>query len=151
MPRRLRKPCSGQPCTSWRSRRRSRWTCWLRIAFTPHIPVWDMSKREEGILSRADFTFDRQRDLYICPQGKLLRTTWTVLDGRTILYRASTRDCGPCPLKPKCTPNMTFRKIPRDVHEDARDATRALMGTPEFVKSRLSLVSGRPAHRWWRA
>src|SRR5262249_48495595 len=37
---------------------------------------------------------------------------------------------------PKCTPNMTLRKIPRDVHEDARDATRALMGTPEFVKSR---------------
>jgi hypothetical protein len=29
---------------------------------------------------------------------------------------------------------MTFRKIPRDVHEDARDATRALMGTPEFVR-----------------
>jgi len=31
---------------------------------------------------------------------------------------------------------MTFRKIPRDVHEDSRDATRALMGTPEFAKSR---------------
>jgi transposase len=108
----------------------------ISAGITPHIPVWDMSKREEGILSRADFTFDRQRDLYICPQGKFLRTTGTVLDGRTILYRASTRDCGPCPLKPKCTPNMTFRKIPRDVHEDARDATRALMGTPEFVKSR---------------
>jgi transposase len=108
----------------------------ISTGITPHIPVWDMSKREEGILSRADFTFDRQRDVYICPQGKFLRTTGTVLDGRTILYRASTRDCGPCPLKPKCTPNMTFRKIPRDVHEDARDATRALMGTPEFVKSR---------------
>src|SRR5262249_9740149 len=36
----------------------------------------------------------------------------------------------------KCTPNMSFRKIPRDVHEDARDATRALMGTPQFAKSR---------------
>src|SRR5262249_45805038 len=108
----------------------------ISTGITPHIPVWDMSKREEGILSRADFTFDRQRDLYICPQGKFLRTTGTVLDGRTILYRASTRDCGPCPLKFKCTPNMTFRKIPRDVHEDARDATRALMGTPEFAKSR---------------
>src|SRR5262249_25493242 len=45
---------------------------------TPHIPVWNMSKREEGILSRADFTFDRQRNLYICPQGKILRTTGTV-------------------------------------------------------------------------
>jgi hypothetical protein len=31
---------------------------------------------------------------------------------------------------------MTFRKIPRDVHEDARDAARALMGKPEFSKSR---------------
>ncbi len=108
----------------------------IGTGITPHIPVWDMSKREEGILSRADFTFDRQRNLYICPQGKFLRTTGTVHDGRTILYRASTGDCGPCPLKPKCTPNMTFRKIPRDVHEDARDATRALMDTPEFAKSR---------------
>jgi hypothetical protein len=108
----------------------------IGAGITPHIPVWDMSKREEGILSRADFTFDRERNLYICPQGKFLRTTGTVHDGRTIIYRASTRDCGPCPLKPKCTPNMTFRKIPRDVHEDARDATRALMGTPEFAKFR---------------
>jgi Transposase DDE domain len=59
-----------------------------------------------------------------------------VHDGRTIVYRASTRDCRPCPAKPKCTPNMTFRKIPRDMHEDARDTTRALISTPEFAKSR---------------
>jgi len=31
---------------------------------------------------------------------------------------------------------MTFRKIPRDVHEDARDQARALIGMPEFDKSR---------------
>jgi hypothetical protein len=108
----------------------------IGAGITPHIPVWDMSKREQGILSRADFTFDAERNLYICPQGKLLKTTGTVHEGRTILYRARTHDCGPCPLKPKCTPNMTFRKIPRDVHEDARDTTRALMGTLEFAKSR---------------
>src|SRR6266851_52437 len=103
---------------------------------TPHIPVWDMSAREDGTFSRADFTFDKERNVYICPEGKLLRSTGRVHDGRTILYRASTRDCGSCHLKPKCTPNMTFRKIPRDVHEDARDAARALMGKPEFDKSR---------------
>jgi transposase len=76
----------------------------IGTGITPYIPVWDMSKREDGMLSRADFTFDRQRDLYICPQGKFLRTTGTVHDGRTIVYRASTRDCGPCSAKPKCTP-----------------------------------------------
>jgi len=45
---------------------------WQKTRATVAIP---MSKREEGILSRADFTFDRQRDLYICPQGNFLRTT----------------------------------------------------------------------------
>ena len=103
---------------------------------TPHIPVWDMSQRDDGTFSRADFTFDKDRNAYICPKGKLLTTTGRVHDGRTIVYRASTRDCGLCPIKSKCTPNMTFRKIPRDVHEDARDYARALMGTPEFDKSR---------------
>src|SRR6266508_2617660 len=55
---------------------------------TPHIPVWDMSVREDGTFSRADFTFDKERNVYICPEGKLLRSTGRVHDGRTILYRA---------------------------------------------------------------
>src|SRR5271155_1530723 len=110
---------------------------WLIGAgITPQIPVWDMSTREDGTLSRADFTFDMERSVYICPEGKLLTTTGTVHGGRTILYRASTRDCSSCPIKPRCTPNMTFRRIPRDVHEGARDTARTLMGTPEFAKSR---------------
>ena len=110
---------------------------WLvGTGITPHIPVWDKSAREDGTFSRAEFTFDRERNVYICPAGKLLTTTGRVHDGRTILYRASTRDCGSCQLKPKCTPNMTFRKVPRDVHEDARDVARELMGTSEFDKSR---------------
>jgi len=108
----------------------------IETGIKPHIPVWDKSGREDGTFSRADFTFDKERNVYICPAGKLLTTTGRVHDGRTILYRASTRDCGSCQLKPKCTPNVTFRKIPRDVHEDARDATRALMDTPEFARSR---------------
>src|SRR5262249_34259559 len=110
---------------------------WLiEKGIAPHIPVWDKSAREDGTFSRTDFTFDKERNVYICPEGKLLTSTGRVHDGRTILYRASTRDCGSCHLKSKCTPNMTFRKIPRDVHEDARDVARAWMGTPEFDKSR---------------
>jgi transposase len=110
---------------------------WLiGTGITPYIPVWDMSQREDGTFSRADFTFDKEHNVYLCPAGKLLMTTGKVHDGRTILYRASSRDCGSCPIKPQCTPNMTFGKIPRDVHEDARDQARSLMGTPEFAKSR---------------
>jgi len=110
---------------------------WLiGTGITPHIPVWDKGRREDGTFSRSDFAFDKKRNVYVCPTGKLLTTTGRVHDGRTVLYLASTRDCGSCPIKPQCTPNTTFRKIPRDVHEDARDQARALMGSPGFVKSR---------------
>src|SRR5262245_1526516 len=103
---------------------------------TPHIPVWDMSKREDGCFSRDDFTFDRERNVYTCPAGKLLTTTGKVHADRTIMYIASTRDCRACPLKPKCTPNMRFRRLRRDINGDARDVARALVDTPEFEKSR---------------
>src|SRR6516165_8319505 len=54
-----------------------------RIA--PHIPVVDKSGREDGSLSRDDFAFDKARNVYICPQGKLLQTTGYVHDGTTLL------------------------------------------------------------------
>jgi len=103
---------------------------------TPHIPVIDKSKREDGSLSRADFTFDKDRNVYVCPQGKLLHTTGRIHSGETVLYRASTHDCGPCPLKQKCCPKAPERKIPRSIYEDARDAARALADTEAFEQSR---------------
>ena len=102
----------------------------------PHIPVIDKSKRADGSLSRADFTFDRERNVYVCPQGKLLHTTGRIHDGVTVLYRARTHDCGPCPLKPKCCPKAPERKIPRSIYEGARDAARALADTEAFEQSR---------------
>jgi transposase len=103
---------------------------------TPHIPVWDRSEREDGTYSRSDFKWHKQRGLYVCPNGKVLRTSGTIHDGKTLLYRASKRDCDVCPLKMRCCPKEPSRKIPRDLHEDARDVARRLMGTPAFIKSR---------------
>ena len=44
-------------------------------------------------------------------------------------------DCDVCALKMQCCPNTPARQIPRDVHEDARDLARRLMGTKRFLKS----------------
>ena len=103
----------------------------------PHIPVIDKSKREDGSLSREDFTFDKERNIYTCPAGKTLTTTGKLInDGDTVLYRARTYDCGPCLLKPKCCPKAPERKIPRSIYEEARDVARALAKTPAFEQSR---------------
>jgi len=102
----------------------------------PHIPVFDKSRRGDGSLSREDFAFDVDRNVYVCPQAKLLHTTGRVHDGTTLLYRARTSDCGPCPLKARCCPKAPERKIPRSIYEGARDVARALAGTEAFEQSR---------------
>jgi transposase len=102
----------------------------------PHIPVIDKSTREDGTLSRADFSFDKERDVYVCPNGKPLHTTGTVYDGTTLRYRASKLDCDVCALKMRCCPHTPARQIPRDLHEDARDVARALAKTEAFEQSR---------------
>jgi Transposase DDE domain len=102
----------------------------------PHIPAWDHSHRTDGTFSRDDFKFDKERDIYVCPTGKVLKSTGRVLTGQILRYRASTHDCGPCPLKSKCCPNTPQRMVPRDVNEDSRDHVRALEGPPAFEKSR---------------
>ena len=101
----------------------------------PHIPVWDKGRRDDGTLSRGDFAFDIDRDVYVCPAGKTLRTTGTVHDGKTLLYRSSKRDCDPCPLKPRCCPRTPTRKIPRDINEAARDHARSLNGGEAYNQS----------------
>ena len=76
----------------------------------PHIPVIGKSKREDGTFSREDFTFDKARDLYICPAGKALMTTGTVSTDHAVRYIAPVPVCRACPLKPKCCPNMPARR-----------------------------------------
>src|SRR6201997_2820175 len=102
----------------------------------PHIPVRDASERDNGTFSRSDFRCDSRRDVYICPNNKVLHSTGTVYDGTLLRYRASKFDCDVCPLKTKCCPNTSARHVPRDLQEDARDVARRLMGTKRFLKSR---------------
>ncbi len=101
----------------------------------PHIPVWDRSAvAPQGKFTRADFAYDEERDLYICPGGKELKTSGTVHDGTTIKYIAKRSDCASCPLKPQCTTGRE-RRVQRDVNQEARDYTRSLMQTEDYVAS----------------
>ncbi len=98
----------------------------------PHIPVWGKAKREDGTLSREDFTFDRDRNVYVCPKGRHLRPPVRFTAARRF-SRASKLDCDPCPLKLTCCPNTPSRKVPRDINEDARDYARAIMKTERYA------------------
>src|SRR5258708_2023553 len=102
----------------------------------PDNPVIDKSKGEDGTFAREDFRVDGEKKIYICPAGKILTTTGHIGPDHAIRYQASRPDCHACVLKPKCCPNMPFRRIARDVNEAARDVARALAKTEAFEQSR---------------
>ncbi|WP_024816521.1 IS1182 family transposase [Methylopila sp. 73B] len=110
----------------------------------PHIPVFDKSARTDGTFSRSDFPYDHARDLYTCPAGNELRPRQRVYrtsaplvdDDGMIRYRASKFDCDACSLKPQCCPNAPARKIPRSIHEGARDMARDIAKTDAYTASR---------------
>ena len=113
-------------------------------AIEPHIPVFDKSTRKDGTFSRSDFTYDHERDLYVCPSGKELKhyrrqfqQPRVGVDAEGLMrYRASTIDCGSCPLKERCCPRHPARKVLRSIHEGARDLARSIAETDAYVVSR---------------
>jgi transposase len=102
---------------------------------TPHIPVWDKSARSDGTFSRADFVFDQERNVYVCPGGAQLTSTGNIDQGHIVYYRANKKDCSACSLKPRCT-TAAVRKVTRDLNEDVRDSVRASASTDAFQQSR---------------
>jgi transposase len=103
---------------------------------TPHIPVLDRSKREDGTFSREHFRYDESTDTYICPGGKTLTTTGRINAGDTLFYRSSMIDCAMCQLKAQCCPKAPLRRVPRSIYERARGVARCLAGTAAFEQSR---------------
>lgn len=113
-------------------------------AIAPHIPVFDKTERTDGTFQRDDFQWNEELDEYRCPAGNALRREWRpfknprthITKADTIVYRSSKSDCSACPMKPRCCPNTSIRKIARSLHENARDVARQIATTPEYQRSR---------------
>ena len=83
-----------------------------------------VSARPNGTFSRADFVFDRKRNIYVCPGGAVLTSTGNIDQGHIVYYRANKNDCSICSLKPKCT-TAVVRKVNRHCVNARRTATIA--------------------------
>lgn len=107
---------------------------WLmERGITPHIPVIDRASQTGGMFTHRDFTFDRDRNLFICPGGKEL--TFACDRGNdTLVYRARRADCEQCPLKSQCTTGAS-RVLSINVHEEVRRHVAGLAGTEAFKQS----------------
>src|SRR4051794_39330495 len=102
----------------------------------PHIPVFDRSKRDDGTFSRSDFCYDKRR--LPLPGRKAARNQRHGARGQdaSVSRKQARLRCMPTHIKPQCCPKEPSRKIPRDIHEHARDVARSFAGTEHFEQSR---------------
>ena len=79
-------------------------------------------------LTKAEFGVDRDRKAVTCPGGKesisWLPNAWPK-NGMVFEARFTTRDCFPCPLRPRCT---RAEREPRIIGLQAREHFEALQG-----------------------
>lgn len=88
----------------------------LESEIKPSIPH-PGGKNNLGFSSKNDFTYDKDKDQYMCPQEKTLKKAGFVKHSRHIIYRASPKDCKQCLALKTCTKSPAGRSIIRHVNE----------------------------------
>lgn len=84
----------------------------------PHVPRPEQGKHNSaGIYGKEAFTYDAERDEFICPGGNRLRRRTEHYHSRQTEYAASVKDCRVCPLRGQCTRGR-FRSVQR--HWDSK-------------------------------
>lgn len=89
-------------------------------------------------LSKKRFTYDPDRDLYICPARKLLKWSRYREERRAHFYTAKVSDCKGCPLKSECT-TAQRRSVSRLELQYARDATVRAGPRYEYLQRRRTI------------
>jgi transposase len=96
----------------------------------PHVPVIDhRSQNDKGIYPLSAFTFDKEHNRFVCPEGKEL-SYWGV-HTRQHVYRARTRDCRTCSRKDACTRDRS-RSLSYHIYETSIEKARSLNATSHY-------------------
>jgi transposase len=90
------------------------------VGVVPHVPTNRTSNRQgEGdLFDRNLFVYDEETDTFLCPAGQSLERRGFQRDRKRVIYQASRKACGQCPLKQQCTVSRR-RTVYRFLHDEA--------------------------------
>jgi hypothetical protein len=101
-------------------------------AYVP-LPDWEQHSPSCGA---SKFTYDAEHDSYVCPNGQVLRRTYTSEADQRILYRAQASACRTCPLRVHCTPGKkSGRSVWRSFGEEYVERVQAYRLTAAYQKA----------------
>ena len=98
------------------------------------------SNRKKGMFVKADFRYEANEDIYICPAGQRLPWRYVTEEAGLVVSRYWTDACAGCPLKDQCTTGKE-RRISRWEHEHlAEDMQQRLDENPQAMRQRRETV-----------
>jgi transposase len=104
-----------------------------------YLGLHEAGGRGSDFFPKSAFTYDAEKDLYICPAGETLRALGDAQDirsrGKVVTYRAKGSICAACSLKPQCTTNKNGRSLRRGPGDEYIDLLRAYMQTELYQKA----------------
>jgi transposase len=105
----------------------------IRASIPPHL-----GRGKRRAIPGDRFVYDPTADLFRCPVGQVLRrqgSSRSARPGGGIIYRASPRACGACPLRNACCGSARARTITRPDDSGLYDRTRAYLRTAHAKRS----------------
>jgi transposase len=100
-------------------------------AYVP-LPDWEHQRNYYG---PQQFTYDAERDVYVCPQGQLLRRYRTEYTAQKVEYHADSATCNDCAVKAACTPSTQGRAVHRHFEEAYLDRVRTYHEGEPYAKA----------------
>lgn len=127
------------------------------LGIKAHIPSLEETQRgygrNRGIFPKGAFTYDRERDAFLCPAGESLKRASFNRVRNHYEYRMDGKACASCELQAKCTHAKGGRTLKRHLRQDeldtmlmeakSREATRDLR-----IRQHLSERSSARADRY---
>lgn len=97
--------------------------------------------RAVSLLSLLLFRYDRERDVYQCPQGQVLEFRFDTVEQERHIRYYKTSACRDCPVKDLCTSSKDGRRITRWADEHLLEAMAERVKTNrDKMKQRQMIV-----------
>jgi transposase len=85
----------------------------------PFIPT-QKHPNTTGGMDKSSFVYDKQKDVYMCPTGNILKYCYTTKREAKV-YAVKEKECLSCPMREKCTPGKKIRRVQHSIYKDEYD------------------------------
>lgn len=105
-----------------------------------HLPVLvELPELDDKPYAKHRFSYDRARDVFVCPEGRPLKPIGTQKAGKAVDYERTVYRCDPtgCPVRAQCTEQSRGRTVSRTPYDDALERQRT-----EYLKPSNQILQG---------